>query len=49
ADGGRRSSGGAFSGFKSSCAVIGRTVKVNAQDTVFWLKDPYDGAKLGDL
>ncbi|VAW49727.1 hypothetical protein MNBD_GAMMA03-390, partial [hydrothermal vent metagenome] len=42
ADGGRRSSGGAFSGFKSSCAVIGRTVKVNAQDTVFWLKDPYD-------
>lgn len=49
ASGARRSGGGAFGGYKGSCSVIGRTVEANAKDTIFWLKDPYDNARLGDL
>lgn len=44
----RQSMGGAFGGYKGSCAVLGRTVKVIAQDIAGWLKSPSDGAKLGD-
>ena len=44
----RNSMGGAFAGYKGSCAVLGRTVKVLGEDVAKWLKDPVDGAKLGD-
>jgi len=44
----RQSMGGAFGGYKGSCAVLGRTVKVIAQDVAGWLKSPADGAELGD-
>lgn len=44
----RQSMGGAFGGYKGSCAVLGRTVKVIAQDIAAWLKAPVDDAELGD-
>lgn len=44
----RQSMGGAFGGYKGSCAVLGRTVKVIAQDIAEWLKAPADDAELGD-
>lgn len=44
----RQSMGGAFAGYKGSCAVLGRTVKVLAQDIASWLKSPTEGAELGD-
>ena len=45
----RDSMGGAFAGFKGSCSVLGRTVEALGEDIVEWLKDPRDGAELGDL
>lgn len=47
-DGSRNSMGGAFAGYKGSCAVLGRTVKALAQDVNGWLKSPDSGASLGD-
>ena len=44
----RMSGGGAFSGFKGSCSVLGRTVKAIGHDVMLWLKSPSDGAHLGD-
>jgi len=44
----RNSMGGAFAGYKGSCSVLGRTVKVLAQDIGAWLKDPQDGAVIGE-
>ena len=44
----RVSGGGAFGGFKGSCDVLGRTVKVLGQDVSLWLKHPVDGAHLGN-
>lgn len=44
----RNSMGGAFAGFKGSCSVLGRTVDVLGQDVGGWLKNPRDGATLGD-
>ncbi len=44
----RVSGGGAFGGFKGSCSVLGRTVEVLGKDVALWLKDPADGAHLGD-
>jgi hypothetical protein len=44
----RNSMGGAFAGFKGSCSVLGRTVEVMGEDIAAWLKDPRDGASLGD-
>jgi hypothetical protein len=44
----RVSSGGFFGGFKGSCSVLGRTVKVLGKDIANWLKNPVDGAHLGD-
>ena len=44
----RVSGGGAFGGFKGSCDVLGRTVKVLGQDVSSWLQHPVDGAHLGD-
>lgn len=44
----RLSGGGAFAGFKGSCDVLGRTVKILGRDVSLWLKNPVDGAHLGD-
>ena len=44
----RVSGGGAFGGFKGSCDVLGRTVKVLGQDVSLWLKHPVNGAHLGN-
>lgn len=44
----RKSSGGAFGGFKGSCAVLGRCAQAIGQDIARWLSSPVDGAKLGD-
>ncbi len=44
----RFSTGGAFGGFKGTCAIIGRCTKKIAEDIAEWLKAPVDGAELGD-
>ncbi len=44
----RFSTGGAFAGFKGTCAIIGRCTKAIGKDIGEWLKDPRDGAELGD-
>ncbi len=44
----RFSTGGAFGGFKGTCAIIGRCTKKIAEDIAVWLKAPVDGAELGD-
>jgi len=44
----RYSTGGAFGGFKGTCSIIGRCTKAIAQDIAEWLKNPVDGAELGD-
>jgi len=44
----RVSGGGAFGGFKGSCSVLGRTVKILGSDVSLWLLHPVDGAHLGD-
>lgn len=44
----RKSSGGAFGGFKGSCAVLGRCTQAIGQDIARWLSSPVDGARLGD-
>ncbi|MGD8784227.1 MAG: hypothetical protein PVG75_07300 [Thioalkalispiraceae bacterium] len=45
----RRVSGGGFwGGFKSSCSVLNRIMKVVASDIINWLSSPVDAARLGD-
>lgn len=44
----RISGGGFFGAYKSSCSVLGRTVKAMGKDIGTWLGNPMDGAKLGD-
>ena len=44
----RKSGGGAFGGYKGSCAVLGRCAQAIGKDIAGWLKSPVDGAKLGD-
>ncbi|MCK4866332.1 MAG: hypothetical protein KAT06_13015 [Gammaproteobacteria bacterium] len=44
----RRSGGGAFGFVKSSCDVLGRTVKILGSDVSNWLLHPVNGAHLGD-
>lgn len=45
----RISGGGAFGGFKGTCAILGRDVKALGKDVADWLRSPVDGARLGDL
>lgn len=45
----RNSGGGAFGGWKGSCAVLGRTVKALGKDVARWLKAPVQNASLGDM
>ncbi|NPA60226.1 MAG: hypothetical protein GXO30_07170 [Epsilonproteobacteria bacterium] len=44
----RRSGGGYFGAYRSSCSVLGSCAKTLGRDTASWLKNPTDGAKLGD-
>lgn len=44
----RFSTGGAFGGFKGNCSIVGRCAKAIGKDIAKWLKDPVDGAELGD-
>ncbi len=46
--GSRYSGGGAFGGYKGSCSVLGRCSKAIGKDIANWLKNPTDGASLGD-
>ena len=45
----RKSGGGFLGGYKSSCAVLGGTVKRLARDTAEWAALPNDSARLGDV
>ncbi len=45
----RNSMGGAFAGYKGSCSVLGRTVKIMGEDIAKWLTAPSRDALLGDL
>ena len=44
----RLSTGGAFGGFKGTCAIIGRCSKAIGQDIAGWLGSPSANALLGD-
>ena len=44
----RISGGGFWGAYKSSCAVLGRTVEALSKDVGVWLSSPIDGARLGD-
>lgn len=44
----RSSGGGAFGGWKGSCAVLGRCIKVLGEDIGKWLKAPTMDAELGE-
>jgi len=45
----RSSGGGAFGGFKGSCAVLHRCAEALASDIAAWLENPTTGARLGEL
>ncbi|RXK12563.1 hypothetical protein CP965_08260 [Halarcobacter mediterraneus] len=44
----RVSGGGFWGAYKSSCSVLGRTVKALGNDVSIWLYSPIDNARLGD-
>ena len=44
----RQSMGGAFAGYKSSCAVLGRCVEALGRDIARWLRRPEMNSHLGD-
>jgi hypothetical protein len=44
----RVSTGGAFGGFKGTCAIVGRCSKAIGQDIAAWLGSPSANALLGD-
>lgn len=44
----RFSTGGAFATFKGNCSIIGRCARAIAKDIAAWLRNPIDGAELGD-
>ena len=44
----RYSTGGAFGGFKGTCAIIGRCTKAVGGDIASWLSSPTQNAELGD-
>lgn len=46
--GSRTSGGGAFSGFKGTCAILGRCVKSLGRDVARWLRNPVMDASLGE-
>lgn len=44
----RSSGGGAFAGFKSTCAILGRCVKTLGRDVATWMKDPTQTTYIGE-
>lgn len=44
----RYSGGGAFGGYKGTCAILGRCVKAIGKDVGAWLLEPKMNARLGD-
>jgi len=44
----RRSGGGYFGMYRSSCSVLGSCVKTLGKDTAYWLENPTNNARLGD-
>jgi len=44
----RYSTGGAFAGFKGTCSIFGRCIKVIGEDIAKWLKKPSMNATLGN-
>jgi hypothetical protein len=47
-DAARRSGGGYWGAYRSSCSVLGRIAKALGKDVAHWLASPYDGAMMGD-
>jgi hypothetical protein len=45
----RYSGGGAFGGFKGTCAILGRCVRTLGKDVAEWLANPTSNASLGDF
>lgn len=45
----RISSGGFMGGYKGTCALLGRCTKALGKDIAAWLKNPINGAELGDM
>lgn len=44
----RYSGGGAFGGYKGTCAIVGRCAKAIGKDIATWLRNPGTDSKLGD-
>lgn len=44
----RYSGGGAFGAYKGTCSIVGRCAKTIGKDIAGWLRNPEDGAHLGD-
>ena len=44
----RYTTGGVFGGFKGTCSIIGRCARAVGRDIATWLRNPKDGALLGD-
>ncbi|MFO7593314.1 MAG: hypothetical protein R6X15_04620 [Pseudomonadota bacterium] len=44
----RVSGGGAFAGYKGTCSILGRCVKILGDDIARWLQSPTMNARLGD-
>jgi hypothetical protein len=44
----RYSTGGAFGGWKGTCAIVGRCAKTLGKDIAIWLKNPGKDSLLGD-
>lgn len=45
----RNTTGGYFAAYKGTCDIVGRCSEAIGEDFALWLKDPDDGARLGDL
>lgn len=45
----RSSMGGFMGAYKGTCALLGRCTKTLGKDIAGWLKNPVDGAQLGDM
>lgn len=45
----RTSMGGFMGAYKGTCAVLGRCTKALGHDIAIWLKNPVDGAYIGDI
>jgi hypothetical protein len=44
----RYSGGGVFGAYKGTCAIVARCAKTIGRDIAEWLRNPQDGARLGD-